>query len=116
MVKSPYDHNGECIYCDELGEHAPDCEWLKILEGAAGFTFNKAQKIAVRKPFSEPEKVDIDQILEAKEEKRTEGRCEKCGSIKEKQSDGFIRCMVCKRRRRNTLRQEKRNEAKPNQS
>lgn len=25
----PWDHNGECLYCDEFGEHSPDCEWVK---------------------------------------------------------------------------------------
>lgn len=25
----PWDHNGECLHCDGLGEHDPDCPWLK---------------------------------------------------------------------------------------
>lgn len=24
-LDTPFDHNGECLYCDELGEHAPEC-------------------------------------------------------------------------------------------
>jgi hypothetical protein len=24
----PFDHNGECRYCDELGMHRADCPWL----------------------------------------------------------------------------------------
>ena len=23
----PFDHNGECLICDEMGEHADDCTW-----------------------------------------------------------------------------------------
>ena len=26
--KDPFDHNGECIYCDEQGEHQKNCPWL----------------------------------------------------------------------------------------
>jgi hypothetical protein len=25
----PFDHNGECVHCDELGEHADDCEFAR---------------------------------------------------------------------------------------
>ena len=25
VAAGPYDHNGECLYCDELGEHDPEC-------------------------------------------------------------------------------------------
>ena len=24
----PWDHNGECLYCDEQHGHDPDCAWL----------------------------------------------------------------------------------------
>lgn len=23
-----FDHNGECLFCDGLGAHEPDCQWL----------------------------------------------------------------------------------------
>ena len=26
----PFDHNGECLICDEMGEHADDCTWLIV--------------------------------------------------------------------------------------
>jgi cell division protein FtsB len=26
--EQPFDHNGECRYCDELGMHRADCAWL----------------------------------------------------------------------------------------
>ena len=25
----PWDHNAECLYCDEQGEHDPSCPWVK---------------------------------------------------------------------------------------
>jgi hypothetical protein len=28
MIEQPFDHNGECRYCDELGMHRADCAWL----------------------------------------------------------------------------------------
>jgi hypothetical protein len=28
MTTQPFDHNGECIHCDELGMHRADCPWL----------------------------------------------------------------------------------------
>jgi hypothetical protein len=30
--ESPFDHNGECRYCDELGMHRADCSWLLQLQ------------------------------------------------------------------------------------
>jgi regulator of replication initiation timing len=32
MAADPWDHNGECTFCDELGAHAADCSWLLALE------------------------------------------------------------------------------------
>lgn len=26
---SPWDHNGECLHCDGLGEHEADCPWAQ---------------------------------------------------------------------------------------
>lgn len=28
LSKDPFDHNGECIYCDEFEMHRPNCPWL----------------------------------------------------------------------------------------
>lgn len=28
MSDDPFDHNGECRFCDELGMHRADCKWL----------------------------------------------------------------------------------------
>jgi hypothetical protein len=28
VTDDPFDHNGECRYCDELGYHRADCSWL----------------------------------------------------------------------------------------
>lgn len=25
---NPFDHNAECLYCDEQASHAADCPWL----------------------------------------------------------------------------------------
>jgi hypothetical protein len=27
-IADPWDHNGECLHCDELGMHRADCPWL----------------------------------------------------------------------------------------
>ena len=31
MTTTPWDHNGECTFCDELGMHRADCPWLLAL-------------------------------------------------------------------------------------
>jgi hypothetical protein len=30
---NPFDHNGECLYCDGLGTHSADCRWLISWKG-----------------------------------------------------------------------------------
>jgi hypothetical protein len=27
---TPFDHNGECLYCDEMGEHTPTCPVTRL--------------------------------------------------------------------------------------
>ena len=29
MESGPWDHNGECLHCDGLGEHTPDCPYYR---------------------------------------------------------------------------------------
>ena len=31
ILTHPFDHNMECRFCDELGEHAEDCAWVKLM-------------------------------------------------------------------------------------
>jgi hypothetical protein len=31
-TEQPFDHNGECRFCDELGMHRADCSWLLKLQ------------------------------------------------------------------------------------
>jgi hypothetical protein len=31
-MTDPWDHNGECLHCDEQGGHRADCPWLLQLE------------------------------------------------------------------------------------
>lgn len=33
LTRSPWDHNAECVYCDEQGEHAPRCWWARGQRG-----------------------------------------------------------------------------------
>jgi len=32
MSDDPFDHNGECRFCDEQGMHRADCPWLLELQ------------------------------------------------------------------------------------
>lgn len=30
LLLDPFDHNGECRFCDEPGAHADDCAWVNL--------------------------------------------------------------------------------------
>lgn len=98
----------------DLGFDEEEIEELK------NFTFNKQDKVAIRKPFQDPEPpVNITQVIADKLEQRDVERCTICGYLKQKISSRFNhdgakfvwRCPECRRRYKKEWRAKKRNEA-----
>jgi hypothetical protein len=63
MRDDPFDHNGECRYCDELGMHRADCSWLlQLMQEHAVFAAG-AEELAARIDALETENKGLREAL-----------------------------------------------------
>jgi hypothetical protein len=63
MSDDPFDHNGECRYCDELGMHRADCSWLlQLMQEHAVFAAG-AEELAARIDALETENKGLREAL-----------------------------------------------------
>lgn len=88
-------------------------------EDSVKASFNKVDKVAVKKPFNEPKLSVQDEVresLERRQDARNEMRCSKCGNIKQQRKEGQGKfrmvCTTCKAKKRTDTDRKKRNETR----